>query len=213
MAIPTTTSSPCPHCGAARSSLIVCDECGSLCPAPSTATCFDLFALTPQFVLDDTALHKTYRNLTRRVHPDRFGGATSDVRDLATRLSARVNEAYGVLGDPLRRADHLLTLAGGPSAAEVRDVPGNLLAEVMTLREEIDQARSDDDTEAIDRHRDAINERRKNGLEDLAKLADRLDACDEDERGEFRKRLNSIKYFDNLLAQLTTDPLAEASQR
>ena len=213
MAISTAINTHCPSCDAARSSLIVCDDCRSLFPVPPTATYFDLFAIPASFGLDDAALLAAYRSLTRRIHPDRFGGAGDDVGDLATRLSAQINEAYSVLSEPVRRADYMLTLAGGPSAAEVRDVPGNLLEEVMTLREEIDQARDDGDTEAIERHRDAITERKQLALEQLANHADRLDTCDEDERDGFRKRLNSIKYFDNLLTRLTTDPLAEADHR
>ena len=213
MAISTTINTECPNCDAARSSPIVCDDCCSLFPVPPTATYFDLLVIPPRFALDEAALLKAYRNLTRRIHPDRFGGATSNVSDLATRRSAQINEAYGVLCDPLRRANYLLTLAGGPSAAETRDVPGNLLAEIMTLREEIDQACNDGDTEAIARHRNTITERRQHVLEQVANWADRLDACDENERVEFRKQLNSIKYFDNLLTQLTIDPLAEAGQK
>jgi len=150
--------------------------------------------------------------MARAVHPDRFSGATDEVRTLATRLSAELNQAYDVLSDPVRRADYLLEIAGGPSAAEMREVPGDFLADVMMLREEIDQAKIAGDDEALQRHRATIAARRQETLRQIAVHAESSAALDETNRKALRRLLNSMKYFDNLLTELAVDPFAVSAR-
>ena len=42
----------------------------------------------------------------RDLHPDKYGGG--DAGELAKELSGRVNAAYAVLGDPLKRAEYIV---------------------------------------------------------------------------------------------------------
>ncbi|UCC30648.1 MAG: Fe-S protein assembly co-chaperone HscB, partial [Phycisphaerales bacterium] len=151
------------------------------------------------------------RAITRKIHPDHFANQPPEVRKLATRLSAEVNQALSVLKDPVQRAAYMLELAGGPSAAEVRDVPSDLLAEVMALREQIDEAQSSQDAEPVEQMRSSIQARRTQALEQIASRADQLSAHNDEEKKEFRRLLNSLKYFDNLLDQVAADPLARTS--
>jgi molecular chaperone HscB len=157
--------------------------------------------------LDEDRLTSAFRAITRNIHPDRFGGEPEQVCALSTRLSAELNQAYGVLKDPVQRADYMLEQAGGPSAAQVREVPGDLLAEVMMLREEVEEAHAAGDSAAIDRLRLMIANRRTTALADIADHADHLDTANDDAKVECRKLINSINYFDNLLAELAADPL------
>ena len=46
--------------------------------------------------------------LQRDLHPDRFAQSGEKAVELARELSGRVNEAYAVLSDPLKRADYLV---------------------------------------------------------------------------------------------------------
>ena len=151
------------------------------------------------------------RAISRKIHPDHFADQPPEVRKLATRLSAEVNQALSVLKDPVQRAAYMLELAGGPSAADVRDVPSNLLAEVMALREQIDEARSSQDAEPVEQIRSSLQARRAQALEQIASRADRLAEHNDEEKREFRRLLNSLKYFDNLLEQVADDPLARTS--
>jgi molecular chaperone HscB len=127
---------------------------------------------------------------------------------MATRLSAEVNQAVDVLKDPVRRANYMLELAGGPSAAEVHDVPGDLLMEVMTLREQIEEAQAQSDAEALDRIRTTVTAKHTDAMSQIAARVDHLATSDTDAKQEVRRLLNSIRYFDNLLAELVSDPLA-----
>ncbi|MEK7756340.1 MAG: iron-sulfur cluster co-chaperone HscB C-terminal domain-containing protein, partial [Planctomycetota bacterium] len=135
-----------------------------------------------------------------------------EVRSLATRLSAELNQAYDVLSDPVRRADYLLEIAGGPSAAEMREVPGDFLADVMMLREEIDQAKTAGDDDALQRHRESIAARRQETLRQIAALAESSADLEEFRRAELRRLLNSMKYYDNLLTELAVDPFAVSAR-
>ena len=199
----------CLHCQAALTTPIVCDGCRSLYPPPPWADYFVLLGLQRAYTIDEKKLKAAFRGIARGVHPDRFTGESEEVRSLATRLSAEVNQAFYVLADPVRRADYLLEFAGGPSAAEMRDVPGDFLADVMILREEIDQAKTADDDEALQRHRESIAARRQDTLQQIAALAESVAGLDEVERKVLRRLLNSMKYFENLLAELAGDPFSE----
>jgi len=73
---------------------------------------FELFGLPERFGIDAAALDSAYRALQTEVHPDRFAASGEAERRLALQSSARVNEAYQALRDPVRRAQYLLSLHG-----------------------------------------------------------------------------------------------------
>jgi len=160
------------------------------------------------YAIDEKKLYSSYLAIARGVHPDRFTSASDEDRSLATRLSAALNQAYDVLSDPVRRADYLLEIAGGPSAAEMREVPGDFLADIMTLREEIDQAKTAQDDNALLRHREAVVARRQETRRRIAALAESCADLDNRQRAELRRLLNSMNYYDNLLTELAVDPFA-----
>jgi len=73
---------------------------------------FQLFGLPERFRFDADALDRAYRALQGEVHPDRFAAASEAERRLALQSSARVNEAYQALRDPVARAQYMLSLRG-----------------------------------------------------------------------------------------------------
>jgi molecular chaperone HscB len=73
---------------------------------------FELFGLPPRFRFDAATLDAAYRALQVEVHPDGAAGGTDADRRMALQSSARVNEAYQALRDPVRRAQYLLALHG-----------------------------------------------------------------------------------------------------
>lgn len=195
------------------SNAVVCEACGRLDSRGSGADPFDLLGFDRVFELDEERLNATFRALTRKVHPDRFATAPDATRDLASRLCADLNHAYQVLIDPVRRADALLVQAGGPTAAELREVPGPLLAETMLLREGIETAKGSKDAATLERLGVEVGTQRTDALSRIAATAARLPALDDSEKAGLRKQLNAMRYHDNLLAELTTDPLSRADQR
>ena len=51
---------------------------------------------------EDIIVRAAYRALAQRYHPDKWGGDQSD----ATKRMAEINEAYGVLSDPIKRTQY-----------------------------------------------------------------------------------------------------------
>lgn len=111
---------------------------------------FALFGLPRQFALERSELDARRRIVQAEVHPDRFASAGGAQRRLAMQWAVRVNEAYERLKDPLKRAAYLCDLGGVPIAAEDNTaMPASFLMEQIAWREELDDAQSRHDVDAI----------------------------------------------------------------
>src|SRR5438105_10936366 len=133
-------------------------------------THFERLGLPRRFRLDPAELERNYLARSREVHPDHAGN------DRASQAAAAaVNEAYAVLRDLFRRADYLLTLAGGPTAAEQKQAPPEFLEEMLDLRMRIEEVKH---AGAADRDQmgRALSGRRTALLDEAAALFDRLEA-------------------------------------
>lgn len=96
---------------------------------------FQLFGIKRDFQATD--LRRSYLNLARDYHPDRFTGLPDDVRELAGRAFSVLTVALATLEDPKKRAEYVATLATGKSAAAVEEqVRAVLKAEVEFQRGE-----------------------------------------------------------------------------
>ena len=97
------------------------------------------------FSIDLSSLRREFLAIQNTAHPDRHAEATQKQR--AEALSARVNEAYRTLQNPLRRAQYILELQGidvtGDETGKVEDQ--GLLVEVMEAREQIEDAECEED--------------------------------------------------------------------
>ena len=195
-----TVPSKCLQCDSPLKCPIVCTGCHTLYPLPETVDYFDLFRLPRRYRIDVEELEGKFLSISRNIHPDYFGGESEEMRRLAVRLSAELNEAVRVLKDPVLRAGYLLEQAGGRSAAADRSVPQSVLAEVMMFREQVEEA--DGNETVIGPVRRQVEQRRRQTLEQIADVADHLDAVGEDDRGKLRQLINSVKYYDKLLAEL-----------
>lgn len=103
---------------------------------------FALFGLPPRYRFDSARLDAAYRALQTKVHPDRFAAASEAERRLALQSSARVNEAYRALKDPVGRAQYLLSLQGIDATAETDTaLPVDFLERQLERREAVDEAR------------------------------------------------------------------------
>ena len=97
---------------------------------------FELFGLPPRFRFDAAALDAAYRKLQSEVHPDRFVRGTDTQRRLAQQSSARVNEAYRALQNPVQRAQYLLRLHGIDAVGETdTQLPFEFLERQLERRE------------------------------------------------------------------------------
>ena len=105
---------------------------------------FSLFGLPARFDLDAQALESAWRTVAAQVHPDRFATASPAERRVAMQWSARANEAYRQLRDPLLRARYLCEQAGVDLQTESNtSMDTAFLMQQMTWREMMDDARND----------------------------------------------------------------------
>src|SRR5262245_25224881 len=104
---------------------------------------FELFGLTPKYSLETEALERSYRDIQSKVHPDRFAHAGDAERRASLQWTTRVNEAFQVLKNPVKRAKHLLELHGVDVAFETNTaMPQDFLMQQMELRESLEDAKT-----------------------------------------------------------------------
>ena len=97
---------------------------------------FELFGLPQCYRFDPARLEQAYRKLQIEVHPDRFAAGSAQEQRIALQSSARVNEAYRSLKDPVLRAQYLLELNGIEAISETdTQLPLDFLERQLERRE------------------------------------------------------------------------------
>ncbi|GGP91019.1 co-chaperone HscB [Shewanella ulleungensis] len=100
---------------------------------------FDLFNLEPAFDIDTALLAERYRELQRAVHPDKFANDTEQQKLLSVQRTSQVNDGYQTLKNPLRRAEHMLSLRGIELSHETTTLKdGAFLMQQMEWREALE---------------------------------------------------------------------------
>jgi molecular chaperone HscB len=168
-------------------------------------THFARLGLPRRFRLDAAALEANYLARSREVHPDFTGNDPASLQ-----ASAALNEAYATLREPFRRAEYLLTLEGGPSAAAVKQMPAEFLEEMLELRMRIGEVKEITDPDRSDRLNLELQltQRRDGLLQEVAKQFERLEAlpAGAPERPgvltAIRQKLNATKFLQGLLRDL-----------
>ncbi len=111
---------------------------------------FDLFGLPSAFRFDGAVLDRAYRQLQSEVHPDRFAGGTDAEKRLALQASARVNEAYRALKNPVQRAQYLLRMHGVDAVGETDTaLPLPFLERQLERREQAAEAQAAGDARTL----------------------------------------------------------------
>jgi molecular chaperone HscB len=108
-----------------------------------TANYYELFQLPVSFEVDLNELSERFRRLQRSVHPDKFASAGDLERRLSVQQSARINDAFQTLKDPLRRARYLLQLNGVDMNADTdTSMDPHFLMQQMELREALESVKN-----------------------------------------------------------------------
>jgi molecular chaperone HscB len=103
---------------------------------------FAVFGLPRRYRIERDQLEALHRELSWKVHPDRHAQASSGERLRAVQAMTALNDAYRVLRDPVKRAEHLLELHGLP-IGEHDKVDQALLLDFLELREELEAAQGE----------------------------------------------------------------------
>ena len=88
--------------------------------------------------VSSSAIQMAFFQLAKRWHPDRLGTAHADLREVATRVFARMSEAHNMLSDAQKRAEYdELLKNGGGTAREQEEIQAVLRAATNFRKAEV----------------------------------------------------------------------------
>jgi molecular chaperone HscB len=161
---------------------------------------FERLGLPRRFSLDVAEVERQYLARSRALHPDFHQLGASGEQSASLEMTARLNEAYSVLRDPFKRAEYLLTLEGGPTAGEQKEMPPEFLEEILELRMAIAEFEDAASQSAMEQK---LKSRRSAMLDEVAADFTKLDGSDRAALlKSLRQKLNALKYVQNLLRDL-----------
>lgn len=115
--------------------------------APPEADYFQCLGLPQKLLIDRADLEKRFYERSRQWHPDRHARKSEPERRLAEQASARLNDAYRTLREPVARAEYLLALHGlDKKEQKSANVPPELLEEVFELNMALEELRGGDES-------------------------------------------------------------------
>ncbi|KAK1988696.1 Fe-S protein assembly co-chaperone HscB [Colletotrichum cereale] len=144
------------------------------------------------FPIDQRALRREFLRLQAKAHPDMH---PADLKARAEATSARINEAYKTLSNPLLRAQYLLSLRGVDVAEDesLKVEDPELLMIVLEAREEIEEAASESELEG----QRAANDERIRESEEVLEEAFRHDDIETAKREAVK-----LRYWVNIQESL-----------
>ncbi|KAI9305753.1 Co-chaperone HscB, C-terminal oligomerization domain-containing protein [Cunninghamella echinulata] len=136
-------------------------ECGVIQPTVPELNFYELLSVgtgenksSPTFDVELGPLKRQFLKLQQVAHPDSYSNATEREHKYAEIQSSLLNKAYHTLKDPLARAQYLLAQKGVEIDESESLHNPTLLMEVMEVREELEEAITDNDVEAIKNEND-----------------------------------------------------------
>ncbi|WQF77713.1 Putative DnaJ domain, co-chaperone Hsc20, co-chaperone HscB oligomerization [Colletotrichum destructivum] len=144
------------------------------------------------FPIDQRALRREFLRLQAKAHPDMH---PAELKARAEATSARINEAYKTLSNPLLRAQYLLSLRGVDVANDetLKVEDPDLLMIVLEAREEIEEAASESELEG----QRAANDERIRESEEVLEEAFRHDDIETAKREAVK-----LRYWVNIQESL-----------
>ncbi len=156
---------------------------------------FSIFGLPLQFELDLTALSDAYLRLQRQTHPDRFVNANAHDKRLAIQWTARINEAYTRLRNPIERAVYWCELNGLSPREQQNNLPQALLIQQMQWHEALEESHH------IDALKNLLHQILAEKEHHLAKIAQYID--DEHNALAAHNTVQALLFVDKFIIELT----------
>ena len=167
----------CWNCQKVSATAHFCSHCGKLLPMQQGTDYFSLMEMPRKLWINMQDLEQKYLQLSWKLHPDKFVGASEQERELSLQHSSELNDAYRALRDPVGRVEYLLGIEGERKEGEKKQTaPPELLEEVFELNESLDELRE-----------------AKSAGGDLAALKGRLEAAERNFQGKLGEVDDSLQ--------------------
>ena len=118
-----------PFCSACEKSLVgpvalhVCPACGFPQALQAGTNYFQALGVPKRFFQKASELQKRFYEISRALHPDRFGDATAEAKKNSVERMSFLNEAYRTLKDRTDLRDYILELEGVRPEAGKTQIP------------------------------------------------------------------------------------------
>jgi molecular chaperone HscB len=161
---------------------------------------FELFGMPVGFRVDKAALAERYRDLQKVVHPDRFASGSETEQRLSLQHTTQLNEAYGTLKEPVRRAIYLLGLHGIDMSLDKETTQDTaFLMEQLELREQLAEAPEQADPLAV---LDGLMARVDGMIKALvAQLAMQFESATPEQLEAARESVRKMQFLNKLHAE------------
>ncbi|CAA3015822.1 iron-sulfur cluster co-chaperone, mitochondrial isoform X1 [Olea europaea subsp. europaea] len=169
---------------------LVCQSCRSVQPVDHSIDYFQILGVERRYNIEVDKLEGKYKDWQKKLHPDLVHSKSQREREYAAEQSARVIDAYRTLTDPLSRAIYILKLENVVVDEEERITDSELLAEIMELREAVEEAEG---TQALNQIKAQIQGKMQywcNSFEDALLNKNYEDATASIQRMTYYKRAN-----------------------
>ena len=192
------------------------NEDGEIEAIPAEIDHFTLLGVRRKFKAEAEALEARFYELNRKLHPDFFMDAPVAVRIRSLDATARINEAYQTLKDPIARVVYLVQLESGKLEENERTPPPELFEEIFEAQEAAAefQCCADEEEAANLRERlnaamgcfSALRDGQRTALDRLGAAWDEAVEKNEPAPSEVVKKMRSIlgqrNYIENTLTSL-----------
>jgi molecular chaperone HscB len=203
----------CWSCEKDAGAAALCGACGAPQPVSTHGLRADHFAVLGverRYDLDAGDLEARYKELSRKLHPDKFAKADPRAKRAALQRTVQLNDAWRALREPLKRAEYLLELGGVKLASDDGGArsggvaaPPELLMEILELREELGEARAARDDAKVARMGEAMRARAAEAASRVAGgLTGGPDGLGTGHLEEVARELVALRYYRRFLDEV-----------
>lgn len=122
-----------------------CRHCGKIQPLLEETDYFEFLGFKELLNINRDNLESKFYELSKKFHPDFYSNGSDAEKEFSLDKSSYLNTAYTTLKDPFSRAKYLLKLLWREKPGQQKNIPRELLMEVMELHEMIDSLKQESD--------------------------------------------------------------------
>lgn len=164
---------------------------------------FKLLNIPMQFDVDTKALRLAFIQQSAMNHPDRFIDPLEQAD--AAEKSASINKAYQTLKKPFDRASAMIKMLSDSPIADTKQLPPNLLMEMMEIREELEEAQANQNQAELDRLKKWAHQQESQHMQTVAQSLDQASQSPAGQRSDLlakaTEQLNALRYIQRMLEE------------